>query len=283
MSRQGDKMINHSLFLKLTEATNQRKEIFLLTITDCVNLEWIGQKALLSPKGDFYSDSPIPSSLQQELINNSEKLRRRKRSGTFIFSWNEYELECFAEYFPAPIHLIIAGAGHVCEPVASMGKMLGFHVTVIDDRKEFANRSRFPEVGEVICESYLHFFKTAELTDHTYILLLTRGHKYDVISLQALLMRKEKAAYIGMIGSRRRISGVFEELKRDFPNESFDHLYTPVGLDIGAQTPAEIAVSIMAEILKVKNQKSGASLSNGVRKYAKMGFREGTNKWNSYS
>lgn len=276
-------MMNDSLFKKLSESIKLRKDIFLLTITDCVDHELIGFKALLLPMGEFYATSPPPPSLQQMIMNHSEKLVKRKRSGTFTFTWNGLKVECFAEYFPVPIHLIIAGAGHVCEPVARIGKMLGFYVTVIDDRKEFANRDRFPHVDEVVCQSFLHFFKKAELTEQTYILLLTRGHKYDVLSLQELLKRQEKPAYIGMIGSRRRISGVFEQLKGDFPKESFDLLFTPVGLDIGAQTPEEIAVSIMAEILKVKNQTSGSSLSLMIRNYAKLGFREGEIKWNSFT
>ncbi|WP_246066977.1 XdhC family protein [Cytobacillus solani] len=268
-------MMNDSLYLNLSESIKQRKEVFLLTITDCDNHELIGRKVLLNPMGEIYSTSPFPPSLQQMIINYSEKLIRKKRSGTFTFSWNGSMVECFAEHFPVPIHLIVAGAGHVCEPVAMIGKSLGFYVTVIDDRKEFANRDRFPHVDEVVCQSFLHFFQKAELTAQTYILLLTRGHKYDVLSLQELLNRKEKPAYIGMIGSRRRISGVFEQLKNDFPNESFDHFFTPVGLDIGAQTPAEIAISIMAEILKVKNQASGVSLSTKFHKFTRMGFREG--------
>lgn len=267
--------MNESLFLKLSELIEQRKESFLLTITSCDKHEFVGMKAILLPMGEFYCTPPFPLSLQQMIRKHAERLISRKRSGIFTFSWNGLMVECFAEYFEVSIHLIIAGAGHVCEPVAEIGKMLGFYITVIDDRKEFANNHRFPTVDKVVCQSFMHFFKKVELTKQTYILLLTRGHKYDVLSLQELLNRKEKPAYIGMIGSRRRISGVFEELKRDFPNESFDQLYTPVGLDIGAQTPSEIAVSIMAEILKVKNQTSGASLSSKVRKYAKMGFREG--------
>ncbi|WP_102275645.1 XdhC family protein [Cytobacillus massiliigabonensis] len=275
--------MNDSLFIKLSESIKQRKEIFLLTITDCDMHELIGFKALLLPMGEFYADSPSPISLQQMIMNHAEKLVRKKRSGTFTFTWNGSLVECFAEYFPVPIHLIIAGAGHVCEPVARIGKMLGFYVTVIDDREDFANRDRFPHVDEVICQSFLHFFKKTEITAQTYILLLTRGHKYDVLSLQELLNRKEKPAYIGMIGSRRRISGVFEQLKGDFPNESFDQLFTPVGLDIGAQTPEEIAISILAEILKLKNQSSGSSLSLMIRKYTKLGFREGAIKWNSFT
>lgn len=274
-------MMNENMYEKLADAINNRKEIFLLTITDHPDVQFIGNKALLWQDGDFFTDYPLPLTLRSKLTENCEKLVARKRSGKIMFTWNDNRVECFVEYFPAPIHLIVAGAGHVCEPVAEMGKMLGFFVTVIDDRKEFANRQRFPNANEVVCQSYLQYFKEVPLSNNTYILLLTRGHKYDVLSLQELMKREVKAAYIGMIGSRRRISGVFEELRQDFPNESFEHLFTPVGLDIGAETPMEISVSIMAEILKVKNHKSGSSLSSNIRKFAKMGFHEGAKKWKS--
>jgi xanthine dehydrogenase accessory factor len=271
-------MITQSMLDKLTESLNLRKECFLVTISAHPDKEMLGLKALFWSNGDFYCESPHFPAMAKPIFSSSQRLMQRKKSGTSTFLWNGSEAEFFAEYFPVPIHLIIAGAGHVCEPVAEMGKMLDFYVTVLDDRKEFANRDRFPYVDEVVCQPYLEYFKEAELTEYTYILLLTRGHKYDVLSLQELLKRKEKPAYIGMIGSRRRISGVFEELKQDFPEESFDQLYTPVGLDIGAETPSEIAVSIMAEILKIKNNKSGHSLSSKIRDYAKLGFREGAVK-----
>ncbi|WP_228460316.1 XdhC family protein [Cytobacillus dafuensis] len=268
-------MIKQSLFNKITQSLEKREEIILITFTEHSEQSLIGEKALVWPNGDFYTEAPLSPTIQSKIFQSCERLITRKRSGTFSFQWNETNIECFAEYFPVPLHLIVAGAGHVCEPVAHVGKMLGFFVTVIDDRPDYANRDRFPDVDEVICESYMQYFKDLNLSDQTYVLLLTRGHKYDVLSLQELLKREEKAAYIGMIGSRRRISGVFEELKKDFPMESFDHLYTPVGLDIGAETPSEIAVSIMAEILKIKNQKSGQSLSTRIRDFAKMGFHEG--------
>ncbi|KON88598.1 hypothetical protein AF332_18515 [Sporosarcina globispora] len=276
--------MSHNLFAKLEESIKNRKDTFLLTITDHPDKEVIGAKALLWPDGDFCTEaSPLSSDVKDHLIAQCSKLVIKKRSGTVKFLCNDSIIECFAEYFPAPLHLIVAGAGHVCEPVAEMGRMLGFFVTVIDDREDYANRERFPLANEVVCQSYLHYFRHVEVSEKTYILLLTRGHKYDVLSLNELLRRDHQAGYIGMIGSRRRISGVFEELQQDFPNESFDNLYTPVGLDIGAETPAEIAVSIMAEILKVKNQKSGNSLSAHIKKYAKMGFHEGAGKWNKCS
>ncbi|MBU8878572.1 XdhC family protein [Bacillus sp. FJAT-29790] len=267
-------MNNERIYDLLIAALNDHKETFLLTIIAHPEQRMIGCKILLWENGDFYTESSFSLDFLHRLTENCEKPMKRKRSTTISFIFNESLVECFVEYFPAPIHLIIAGAGHVCEPVAEMGKMLGFFVTVIDDRIEFANRDRFPNVDEVICQSYLQYFKEVELSNKSYILLLTRGHKYDVLSLQELLKREEKAAYIGMIGSRRRISGVFEKLRQNFPEDHFDSLYTPVGLDLGAETPSEIAISIMAEILKVKNKKSGGSLSSKIRQYAKMGFHE---------
>jgi xanthine dehydrogenase accessory factor len=272
--------MNPDMYKKLEDTIKSRKDIFLLTITDHSDSGLIGSKALVHTDGKLYTNYLLPANLKQKLMENCEKFIRKKHSGSVRFFSNNTPVECFAEYFPAPLHLIVAGAGHVCEPMAEMGKMLGFYVTVIDDRPEFANRIRFPEADEVVCESYINYFKNVDITEKTYILLLTRGHKFDVLSLTELLNRNEQPAYIGMIGSRRRISGVFEEIRQEYPNESFDHLYTPVGLDIGAETPAEIAVSVMAEILKVKNQKSGSSLSEKIKKHAKKGFHEGAGTWN---
>lgn len=262
------------LFEKLQRSLIDRKEIYLITITIHPRKQLIGKKALLWLNGEIFTESRLPASLTKTIIENDE-LIRRKRSWTYSYTEKEGFIEYFAEFFPAPPHLIIAGAGHVCEPVAAIGKMLGFFVTVIDDRIQYANRSRFPMVDEVVCHSFISFFQNIKITNETYILLLTRGHKYDVLSLQELIKRKEKPAYIGMIGSRRRIAGVFVELQLDFPYEMLDYLYTPVGLDIGAETPSEIAVSIMAEILKIKNKKSGDSLSKNIKKLAQLGFHEG--------
>lgn len=273
-------MMEESLFNKLNESISSRKDVFLVTITDHPNESMIGIKALLWPNGHIYSESSLSSAWKLKLFESCRKLMKKQRSGTASFEVNEENVECFAEYFPAPIHLIIAGAGHVCEPVAELAKMLGFFVTIVDDRPEFANKQRFPYADEVHCQSFISFFREVALSENTYILLLTRGHQFDVISLQELLMRQEKIVYIGMIGSRRRISGVFKELQRDFPEDNFDHLYTPVGLDIGAESPSEIAISIMAEILKVKNQRSGCSLSNTIKHFAKRGFHEGAAKCN---
>lgn len=268
-------MISRQLFDQLSASLLSGMDVALITVTKHPHADKVAGKTLLWPDGRFFHDDGYPESFLQKLIDQCRPVLARLKSKTIHFEWESAEIECFVDVFSAPPKLVVAGAGHVSEPAAQLAKMLGFYVTVIDDREMFANITRFPYADEVVCESYLNFFRRAEITPRTYILLITRGHQFDVISLRELLKRKERAAYIGMIGSRRRISGVFEQLRDDFPDEWFDNIYTPVGLDIGAQTPAEIAVSIMAEILKVKNGGSGRQLSEDVRDFAKLGFKKG--------
>ncbi|AZU64956.1 XdhC family protein [Neobacillus mesonae] len=258
----------------LKKATTEYNDACLVTITNSSNANFICSKAVYIENGGCFPDKRFPLSLTNSVSEKCIELLKRGKSKTVDFEVKGVNFECFIDVYPSPPHLIIAGAGHVCEPVAKLGGMLGFYVTVIDDRPEFANTDRFPGVDEVICKPFLCYFNNVPLTSKTYILLLTRGHRFDVLSLQELLGRNVEPAYIGMIGSRRRISGVFEQLKEEFPFERLNQIYTPVGLDIGAETPAEIAVSIMAEILKVKNGMSGESISKDIRPLASRGFRE---------
>jgi xanthine dehydrogenase accessory factor len=258
----------------LKKANTECKDSCLITITNSSNADFIGSKAVYLEGGDFFPEKKFPISLKNSLFEKCFALLKKGKSMATDIKVEGVNFECFIDIYPSPPHLIIAGAGHVGETVAKLGDMLGFYITVIDDRPEFANTEKFPDVDEVVCESFLSYFKNVPLTSKTYILLLTRGHRFDVLSLQELLGRIEQPFYIGMIGSRRRISGVFEQLKEEFPVERLSQIYTPVGLDIGAETPEEIAVSIMAEILKVKNGRTGESNCNGIRPLAARGFRE---------
>lgn len=262
------------LLKMLKQATVECKDACLITITNSSNSLYIGSKMFFSENNTSLLDKRFPIFLESKLSEVCQSLLKKGKSKAIDLEACGESFECFVDVYPSPPQLIIAGAGHVCEPVAKLGSMLGFYVTVIDDRPEFANTVRFPDVDEVICEPFINYFRNVPITHKTYILLLTRGHKFDVLSLQELLERDANPAYIGMIGSRRRISGVFEQLKVDYPTERLSEIYTPVGLDIGAETPAEIAVSIMAEILKVKNKKSGESMSKDLKPLTTKGFRE---------
>jgi xanthine dehydrogenase accessory factor len=161
--------------------------------------------------------------------------------------------EIFLEVVAPPEELVIAGAGHIAVPLARMAKVLEFEITVIDDRSAFANRARFPEADRVIAADMEKTVADLPMGPHTYLVLVTRGHTHD----QAVLMRviDRPVAYIGMIGSQRRIRAVFDHLRRmGVPEEQIRRVYAPIGLSIGAETPAEIASSILAELVAIRRQ-----------------------------
>lgn len=177
-------------------------------------------------------------------------------------------LRVYAESHRPRQELVIVGAGHIAQPLATLGTLLDFEVTVLDDRPEFATRERFPEaatVGSIDFDDPL-----ADIPVHagSHFVLVTRGHKYDFECLRRLLARHREAtpAYIGMIGSRRRVRATFVQLAAEgMPLEVIARVRAPVGLDIGAQTPAEIAVSVTAEMILERRGGTGVSLHGRER------------------
>jgi len=153
-------------------------------------------------------------------------------------------------FHPAPM-LIIFGAGHVAQPLCKMAAMAGFRVAVVDDRAEFASQERFPEASEIFtCQSEEAFTRLDPGPTH-YLVSVTRGHLHDREVIEHAL--KCPAAYIGMIGSRRKVKLLWEDLKaRGVEPQALERVHAPVGLKIGAETPAEIAVSILAELIQTR-------------------------------
>src|SRR6266568_5582640 len=170
-------------------------------------------------------------------------------------------LQIFFEVMPAPPKLIVVGAGHIAVPLAKIAKVVDFHVTVIDDRLLYANRERFPDADEVLVGDMAQMLKEMTITPSCYIVLITRGHKYDEPCLREII--HSQAKYIGMIGSRRRIKACFQRFRDEekIAEEVIDRVYAPIGLDIATETPAEIALSILGEIIKVRRGGKAASLS----------------------
>lgn len=164
----------------------------------------------------------------------------------------------FEFFAPAP-RLIIAGAGHIAQPTHWFAARLGFAVTVIDDRPDFANRERFPHAAQVICDDFGPGLAQAGVDDDCAVVVITRGHRHDLEVLAALF--HVRPWYLGMIGSRRRVLTVLEQLKeRGAPQDFLDRIYAPIGLDIGAETPEEIALAIVAEIICVMRGGTGGHL-----------------------
>jgi xanthine dehydrogenase accessory factor len=156
------------------------------------------------------------------------------------------------EDYTARSRMIILGAGHIAIALAPIARAVGFDVVVFDDRPSFANSQRFPAPVRVICDSFERLFECVQPTSSDYIVVITRGHRYDSDCLQGIL-RGPRPAYLGMIGSRRRVSIVKEQLQQaGYSEERLAHMHSPIGLEIGAVTPAEIAISIIAEVIATR-------------------------------
>lgn len=163
---------------------------------------------------------------------------------------SEKETYLIEPYFPEP-RLIVLGGGHIAKPLVEFGARAGFSVTVADDRPSFANTERFPDAEKVICESFEKCFDLINLNRSTFVVIVTRGHRHDMDCLRQVL--KYDNAYVGMIGSKRRVRSVMEQMiSEGFSEEKVNNVNAPIGIEIGAVTPDEIAFSIIAQVIKYR-------------------------------
>ncbi|MEJ2152241.1 MAG: XdhC family protein [Gemmatimonadota bacterium] len=160
------------------------------------------------------------------------------------------DVELYVETLaPAP-ELVIVGAGHIAVPLSNLGALLGFRVTVLDDRPDFAKMERFPDADRVIIADFEDPFAGIAINHQTHIVMVTRGHRYDYDCMLVLAKCDVQPAYVGMIGSRRRVKATYEQLAGEGVDaEWLSRVHAPLGLDLGAETPAEIAVAVAAEIV----------------------------------
>lgn len=168
----------------------------------------------------------------------------------------------FVEPFYPKERLIVFGGGHIAIPLVKFAANVGFSVTVIDDRPTFANPERFPWADRVICQTFEDCFDMLNLSEYDYVVIITRGHRHDMLCLRKLLSQKE-TFYLGMIGSKHRVSGVKEiMLEEGFDEARIKRICTPIGLEIGAVTPEEISISILAQIIRRKRLEHGGKQVN---------------------
>lgn len=236
-------------------AASQGKLVALVTALKG-DLSQPGRKLLIAPGEEPMGSLGSPS-LDEWAERAAEKGLAEGNSRVVNYKGS---VELFLEVHKPSPTLLIAGAGHIALPLAQMGAMLDFRVVVIDDRPTFANLERFPQADQVIAGRFEKTLRDFPIDKETYIVIITRGHKHDTECLRQIL--DSSAAYIGIIGSRRRVKGVFKLLKDEgYSEESIARIHAPVGLDIGAQTPAEIALAIIGEIIRARRGGSGRSLS----------------------
>jgi xanthine dehydrogenase accessory factor len=193
-----------------------------------------------------------------------DKHAKDKAFELMIHGRNEYVrtesgTEYFIEAYTTPPQLVICGGGHVSRAIASLAKPLEFRLFITDDREEFANPDRFPEADIIISETPESALPKLPINPNTFIVVATRGHRYDNVAL--LAAAKTSAKYVGLMGSKRKTILIYEDLIREgLEYERINEIRSPIGLDIRARTPEEIAVSIMSEILMFRLGGSGTPM-----------------------
>lgn len=261
------------LLSTLVDAIENREAVALVTVTtgDGVYAGAVGRNAVVWPQPDRRPAGALGLGAKcNAVLHDVRTAIERKKHMQFSYAEDDGSFSVFVEVQARPPHLIIAGAGHIAVPLASIAKTCDFLVTVIDDRPQFAHVARFPTADRVVAGPFrptlvdLRLGKEVFDSD-TYLVLVTRGHQYDIDCLLEVL--DDPVAYLGMIGSSRRIRAVFEllESEQSIPASKFDRVRAPIGIDIGAITPAEIAVCIMAEIICVLREGTLPGMSEQIQ------------------
>ena len=187
-----------------------------------------------------------------------ETIRERLGRGESAELVREIEGRRYIRHFIPRERLILLGGGHVALALSRMAAPLGFAVTVVDDRPTFAASERFPEAERTVCEAFEPAIRALKVRESDYVCVLTRGHRWDAACLRELLAGPEPF-YLGMIGSSRRVKGLFDALTGEgFEEERIARIHAPIGLPIGAVTPGEIAVSICAQLIERRRAKPEA-------------------------
>jgi len=208
----------------------------------------LGRRHLIRPEGvDSWPEGPLPSAL--------EGVRRRIEAGQGFLRPGLVDDWLVAPLGAAPT-VYIFGGGHVSAQIAPLAALVDFKVVVTDDRPEFAAPERFPSAEEVVCRPFEGVVEALKPGKQAYLVIVTRGHRHDGLVLAQAL--RSPAAYVGMIGSRRKLKAISEALlAQGFSQEDLDRVHSPIGLNIGAETPEEIAVSIVAELIQARAELAG--------------------------
>jgi xanthine dehydrogenase accessory factor len=209
-------------------------------------------KAFIEPNGQKRGNLLDTGAIENQLRRSMDQiLHRRQPLNLVCHDEEEKNIELFVEPVLSDPRLYVFGGGHVSLELAPLAHRVGFKVVVIDDRDEYADPKKFPDADDIIHNSFNGVVPRLSIDESSYLVIVTRGHKHDKIVLEQAL--KTPANYIGMIGSRRKIKMIYDKLiDEGFTDQDLECVHSPIGLDIGAETPQEIAVSIVAELIKIR-------------------------------
>ena len=210
-------------------------------------------KVLIKTSGEKIGSLLGGIELEKKVLRKSETLFKEKKPKVLVLNYGNREMQILLEPIFSEPTVYIFGAGHISEQVAPLAQKVHFKVVVLDDREMFANRERFPEANEVIVLEFERCFDQLNIDDSSYIVIVTRGHLYDGFVLEQGV--KSNARYIGMIGSKKKIQTLYQNLiEKGIDKETLGRVHAPIGIDINSETPEEIAISIVAELIKVRGE-----------------------------
>jgi xanthine dehydrogenase accessory factor len=257
----------NNIYFKISEAINSATPTWLVVVTGATGSTpaMIGMKMLVYSDGSIFGTvggGEIEKKIIDKIVETKpEKIEKWNYNlGTENESAEATNMVCggIQEVLVEPLltgaPLFIIGGGHCGMALSNLAGKTGFLVTVIDNRLEWADKKKHPKAVNVICCDYSEVSEKINFTDECFIVIMTHGHTHDALVLEQLVEKNYK--YIGMIGSKRKVKTVFEDmLKKGFSREKLERIYAPIGIDILTHTPDEIAVSIVAQMIAVKNGK----------------------------
>jgi len=248
----------------LKKAIHKRQNTVLVTLyaPQIKKGDTVGTSMLLEDSGEFHNNSSfqfVPETLMQDI----KETLTIKKSSFKSYNLNDHTFNAFLSFISPPISLIIVGAGNDAIPLQSIAETLGWEVTIVDGRHTYAKIERFSSACQIIVSKPEKVLQQIPIDEKSVFVLMTHNYNYDYAILKALL--DKNIPYIGALGPKKKLDNMITDLKAEniFLNERQKNiLYGPVGLELGAETPAEIALSITAEIMSVMHNKKGGSLRN---------------------
>lgn len=248
----------------LKKAIHKRQNTVLVTLyaSQIKKGDTVGTSMLLEDSGEFHNNSTfqfVPEPLMQDI----KETLTVKKSSFKSYQQNDNTFNAFLSFISPPISLVIVGAGNDAIPLQSIAETLGWEVTIVDGRHTYAKIERFSSACQIIVSKPEKVLQQIPIDDKTVFVLMTHNYNYDYAILKALLGKN--IPYIGALGPKKKLDNMINDLKAEnivLNEKQKNILYGPVGLELGAETPAEIALSITAEIMSVMNNKKGGSLRN---------------------
>ena len=255
--------MDHELLIKAYEAAKKGQSYAFATVVDSTikgTPRKAGAKMIILEDGSLFGTI---GGGRNEKAAREECLKAIQAGKPTLVTYNYFgregesvcggQIKVFIEPFIGQRHFVICGAGHISLPLSVIGKMLQFRVTIIDNRPEFANKKRFPHVDQIIVGPHAEELGKIQIDSKTYIMVVTQGNEFDFECLKIVVA--SKAAYIGVISSQPKRVKFFGRLKEmGISEKELKRISIPAGIDIGAQTPEEIAISIASELVKVYNK-----------------------------